>query len=575
MNHDARRNVCVILIAPGAFKRAELRGFFEMLSVHAEPAVRCLVRIGSLEEAEFLASILSADLKVEIHVLTHVDLEACELAGTTVFAPPGLTSTEADSLAVALSDVVLVGSSGKQAQVQDLAARYRKAEVPVGPRPTLTDQEPVEQLLPRATLAKQEHVDEILSLDPRTHEWFVPWHQVWGRSEAFLIAMFGLVPRWLNPAVIYEELSDENSTWRKDGPLRTLTLLLKSSPGTLGTAFLRPAKDFVKSPDQAPYFGPAEPKDAAEPKGWRGLCPDIRLRPDGGWTTVMTWFDAFERASGYGARCYRDMIWFAHLFAAVAVFSALVGFLWETPPTFEVVSLAAIAGIVLYASRGLQRRWMACRLGAEELRASIVCLTLFATPGVLLNEYRPGRGKHPSRYAAATADVLATRALRDHGLSKLDPDFTPRDAARWIRCIAHDQLVYHRRNQAKLERLENAVAVVGYLVFFAVFWVVAKAFPGHPPPWALLLTAGGPAIAAAFHGAITQLHVVDRAKSSEECAEDLEEIVTRLDKYIDDKGPEPNWSTVRLEARETADVMSKEVEGWHVVLARHAMSLPA
>jgi hypothetical protein len=310
---------------------------------------------------------------------------------------------------------------------------------------------------------------------------------------------------------------------------------------------------------------------------WRERCPDLRLRDPSGRTALMTWFDKFEVASGNGARCYRDLIWVAHLLAAFAVFSAIAGSFQQDREIWSVLEIVFLFGIVVavvHGRLGLHHRWMACRLGAEKLRASILCVSLFATPALLNRRYRPASGTGASRYAATTADALATRAVRDHGLSALPSGFTWRDAADWVLTVAEDQLKYHEVNHRKMEEIEDAIKVVTVVLFVLIVGVVLAHLVHYPISGALLATAGGPALLGALHGAATQLGIGHRARASEGCAAELGRAIKAFKASQETTKADPDqWNTVRTLAVATANSMSQEVEGWHSTLVREPMFL--
>lgn len=565
MSDRVKEDVCVILIASSAFSRDELRGFFEMLSVCPEPAVRCLVKINSLDEAESFAAVLSpGGLAVEIQILSHVDLGACPLPGATVFSmPPASTSADADSLAVALSDVVLVGSLGRQPGLQQQAVEHGKKEVPIGPRPGLS---------------KQEHVDDLMKIDPRSHR--VRFDRFWGKGELFLVALLTFLPSIAQSLYVMgiallaspERLSEAAA--EAGTVMQIRRRLLRRAFATLGLPFRR-LYDAV--------FGRRDLEPDLSPSGWRDICPDHRLRSRADRTTMMAWFIKFDRAGSSGARRYRDLIWLAHVFAAAAVFSAVAGARWPEEalwPMLEIGLLLAIALIVV-KGRDLYRRWMACRLGAEDLRASILCVSLFATPGLLNKSYGAAPDKQASRFAASTAHAVAVRAVRDHGLSNLHRDFGWQQAAKWVVSIAEGQLGYHRSNHRKLEDLERAIKFFNTVLFVIILFVVAMhllAIVGlvhFHLEWALFVTAGGPATVGALHSAAIQLNLVHRSRASEGCAQELAKAIGDFEDSLKAAGSEAvKWSAVRRLAVQTADIMTKEVETWHANLARQPIALP-
>lgn len=554
MSGKVRESVCVILIAAGSFEPRRLQGFLDLVATRDAPPTRCLVRVDSLEEARSLSGALSLGSDVDIQVLSHVDLSACSLPGATIVRmPPGSEAAEANELALALSDAVLITDKSPEPDLQRRARDAGKIKVELrGPLPEL----PVE-----------EHVDDLMKLDPRKHPG--GFYCLWGRGEALLVALLTFLPSIAQSLYAMGTVLLEKPQATPGLPTSTRWRQFRQAFGTLFIPVLRLFEAILGWRDFRPYLAP---------EGWRTLCPDDRLRNLDAQPAMMSWFDTFELAGGNGARCYRDLIWLAHLLAAAAVCSAVAGSLWADEKIWSWIEFALLAGIALIVWRGrsgLYYRWMACRLGAEELRASILCISLFATPGLLNKSYRTDAGKQASRYAAPTADAIAMRAVRDHGLSNLDQDFNWFRAKTWVLNIAEDQLGYHRRNHRRLEDLERAIKFFNFVLFALVILVVVWHLLGHEAGWSLFLTAGGPATVAALHSAATQLNIVHRSRASEGCASELGKAIDDFDQDMKDAETEAiKWKIIRRLAIRTADIMSKEVETWHAALARQPISLP-
>lgn len=550
MSIGVRENVCVVLVAIEDLDPGELGDFLERLANDNLQTHRCLVKVGSLDEAECLAAVLPPN--VDVQILTNIALPAWAFPNATVFnMPPGSQSAGAEGLALALSDVVLI--SGRDATTELHRRAKELGKVLIKPQDKLTP------------LPPQEHIDDLMRLDPQVHRVWL--YCVWGRLDALLAALLTFFPSigrafYAIATALFRKPKVDETTREKR---------LAAAGSMLLAPFLQLFDAILGWRDHSSYLGP---------RGWRDLCPDGRVGDRFVQPAMMAWFDRFERASGSGARCYRDLIWLAHLSAAAAVCSAVAGALWPGEELYwsilEILLLLGIVAIVWHGRNGLQRRWMACRLGAEELRASILCTSLFATPDLLLKTYRAHPGDQASRFAASTADAVAARAVRDHGLSNLPATFTAVRAATWVHTIAKDQLSYHQRNHTKLGRLEFAIELLNVTLFGGVIVVVVAHLLDYHSPWTLFVTAGAPAVAAALHGAATQLNIVHRSKSSEGCADDLSEVVKHLAPFlVENRQPAPDdWAVVREQAVRTANIMSKEVQDWHATLARQPLSLP-
>jgi hypothetical protein len=561
MNGDERQNVCVILIDIDVSSLEELKELFRHLSNWQGAAHRYLIKIETSEKARALADILPQD--EEVHVLSRSRLIDCPIPGASVFTmPPGSSEAEADNLLLALSDAVWLPKRTPWTDLQRRASKSGKVEVTIyGPVPWV----PMGQI--------QQHVDNLLKLDPKVRRVWL--HRFWGRVEALLIALLTFLPSLakgfyaMGTALLAQP--KEKPDFLPGALMRKRRRLFFEAVATLWFPFVRLFNVFGRR-NLDPYLAPP---------GWRDLCPDQRLKSQ---CAMMTAFDTFERASGSGARCYRDLIWLAHLFAALAVLTAVAGALWldqKVWSALEIILLLAIAVIVIRGRFGIYRRWMACRLGAEELRASILCISLFATPRLLTKSYAAASGNEASRYATSTADAKATRAVRDHGLSNLPPDFTSEDAETWVLNIAEDQLDYHRRNHRRLEELERAITFVNGALFVIVILVVAvhltEVVHLHHLhlDGTLFFTAGGPAAVGALHSAAIQLNIAHRSRASEKCARELAKAIAGFKTSLEGAGSEAlKWSAVRRLAVQTADIMSEEVETWHSTLERQPISLP-
>ena len=166
------------------------------------------------------------------------------------------------------------------------------------------------------------------------------------------------------------------------------------------------------------------------------------------------------------------------------------------------------------------------------------------------------------------------RAVRDQGLPRLAAPPKASDAAAWLHCIVADQIEYHRRNHGKLEHVESWV---GYAT--AGFFIIALlAVVMHPfTHWdsLLLVTAAGPAFAAALHGAGTRLGIVHRAALSLEMEQTLRQIDANLIKLMDGThSAEDSEREVRRLAFAAAEAMGSENRSWHGLVRRYRDELP-
>ena len=85
----------------------------------------------------------------------------------------------------------------------------------------------------------------------------------------------------------------------------------------------------------------------------------------------------------------------------------------------------------------------------------------------------------------------------------------------------------------------------------------------------LLVTAAGPAFAAAVHGIATRLGFVHRIQLSLDAERELSPILDELAKVIANaSAPEPTWIAVRKLAFRAAEAMGRETRSWHSQVRR-------
>lgn len=325
-----------------------------------------------------------------------------------------------------------------------------------------------------------------------------------------------------------------------------------------------------------PYFGPEdwEKKSLAKSEG-DGSSPIRRA------------FERFDRSALYGSYVHRDVIWYTHLLAAFAVFAAVAGHLdlfsglfgahnhvW---PLAEIAVLLVVAGITLWALRErLQHRWTACRFAAEHLRVARLCLPLLVVPSALATVEKPLAGDGTTKEDPFETDIEALaatkRSVRDQGLPLLDAQTSPTEGLDWLRLFVVDQRDYHHNNHHKLELLEKRLETFKLVIFGAAICAVLAHFAWD---WKelLLLTASGPALAAAIHGAETRLGIVHRKELSKTMEAKLNTILAKLNLALDAKS-KPSWPAVQEMAREAADAMVDENSSWRSLVRRERDFIP-
>jgi hypothetical protein len=168
------------------------------------------------------------------------------------------------------------------------------------------------------------------------------------------------------------------------------------------------------------------------------------------------------------------------------------------------------------------------------------------------------------------------RAVRHQGLPRVDYSaLSATDAARWVQLIVDDQMRYHEHNHITLERAEKSLGAVSTGLFALSMLTIVAGLRGEHAPSLLLLSAGGPALAAALHGAGTRLGFVHRAALSREMHKQLKEISFALDERIRTAGSSgTDWQEARAQTYEAAKAMGAENSSWHRLVRRYRDELP-
>jgi hypothetical protein len=252
----------------------------------------------------------------------------------------------------------------------------------------------------------------------------------------------------------------------------------------------------------------------------------------------------------------------------------------------ELVSLGFSALVIWARLARLQDRWTACRLGAEQLRIAQMSLPLLVLPPAFATTDAKPIGDRKIDYEFS-ALAQAKRAVREQGLPHVDYSSLPAaEAARWLQLIVEDQIRYHNRNHVTLERAEVTLNVVSAVVFVASILGVALPLfipslrhdavpPRLWPGYYLLLSAVGPALVAALHGAGTRLGFVHRAALSEDMKKRLTAIAESIDALIKSAdGSMKAWQEVRALAYAAAEAMGAENSSWHRLVRRYRDELP-
>jgi hypothetical protein len=510
----------VVLLVPEALgETADSEGLRKTLAGPPRPArvLLCLTGGAGHELANTVAQ-----LGLDLQILLAADAPQPQTKAYCLRAPAGMSPNDQIEFALALGDAVLVAPAADQHPAARLAAKLGKTIVAPGAG------------LPPLALEAFAH-----GLDPTLS----------GRRR-----INGRVEQWM-----VESLAFAWSGWNRDGRAESWKRLRRC----LG-----------------PGWGPAA---YFAPDGWHDVAPD-RAAIDAP-TRIVASFETMDRSALHGSYRHRDIVWLTHFGAAFAVFAAVAGYVWG-PAIFwgilEIATLTAVASAVYRARRSdLQDRWTACRFAAEQLRIARMSLPLLVLPPALAtaDDPPPGHGDSKDRpNFLALAEVK--RVVRDQGLPQLD-HLSLRQAAGWLHLIVSDQIAYHRRNHHKLERAEARLRALTQSLFaITVVAVLAHLVELSPvvhrhDNWLLLITAAGPAAAAALHGAGTRLGIVHRAALSEEMEKELSAIDVSLVSFGDTaKDPPEAWKEVRGLAYAAANAMGRENTSWHGLVRRYRDELP-
>jgi hypothetical protein len=543
----------VVLLAPDALHQSDLAEVGEMLAkAKAFSELRVLVALDRPTDLPLAAML--AQCAVSVQYLLGPDVKGSYAPEIVARMPPGLSARDMVDFALAMSDIVVANPNLLDQPSTKRAAAMRKAIISPG--------EPLPRLSNERTAAS--------GLEPYSGPFRKPLYFIAGRFDSALIeiAAFG----W------------RGWSWRGVG---------QSLEG-LRTCFSGSWPRVIDFP----------------PDKWRDHAPDQGILDRTG--PVRSRYELLERGALFGSRLHRDIIWLVHGMAAFAVFAAVGGEVWRDSSKAvcawgfgEAAMLLIAASLIWWArSNRLQERWTACRIGAEQLRIACMCLPLLVAPPMLgQSEGKSNEGTAPRRDRSApwpwtqrrsrhdlapNALAQAKRAMRDQGLPHDMGTFSPLQAVAWLDRFASEQAAYHHDNHRKLEsaerRLHNLTESIFVLTLAVVVWQLWRYWTSiQPEPRLslLLLTAFGPALAAAIHGAVTRLGMVHRAALSESMAQQLTAICVELGTLRKKLGameisPMPHiaWPEVRRLALLAAEAMGQENTSWHVLLAREPDDLP-
>jgi hypothetical protein len=524
-NHAAppqHPHTSVVLLAPELFPTPPDQPALHTTFTHPHRPTRLLVRLAAPTDLALAEALAHAGVAVELLVPAGMVLPPTPLPLARM--PPGSTESDTDELALALSDALLADANPPDLPLVRLAHQLTKPLLTPGKQPAVP---------PGSRRSMTHH------LDPEQSGWHRALRRYWGRWEQFYLELFAF-----------------NWKGRQHGGIATSSRRLR---GCL----------FSRKWEHTPYFAPETPES------WKDLAPDrAAIDPT---TPIVATFDRLDRSALHGAYIQRDLAWATHLVAAFAVLFAVAGSIGLFPalpdwvwPVGELLALfIVVVATVFSRSVALQDRWTACRFGAEQLRIARMCLPLLVVPSALCSVDEAPKGDDSLR---ALAEVK--RAVRDQGIPRLSPTPSPIDAAKWVELVVTDQRTYHRNNHRKLhcaeQRLNGLTIILFVMAFIAVCWHLASWYLAMGDnKYLLLVTAAGPAFAAAVHGIATRLGFVHRIQLSQDAERELSPILDELGKVIaNPSAPEPTWITVRKLAFRAAEAMGRETRSWHSQVRR-------
>jgi len=510
-------NTIVVLLAPELFATPPDRAGLQASLTRPHTRVRLLVRLAAPTDLVLAEALAQAGVAVQVLLPAGITLPPTTLPLARM--PPGGSETDTNELALALTDVLLIAADPPDLPLVRLAKQLNKTF-----------------LTPGTELAARTGPGHSIThrLDPEQPGRHRLLRRFWGRWEQFFLELFAF-----------------NWQGREHGGIAKSRHKLRAC--LLGRAW-----------EHTPYFAPEAPEN------WKDLAPD-RAALDA-TSPVVASFDRLDRSALHGAYIHRDLVWAVHLAAAFAVFFAVAGYILLCPrlpdwfwPASEFLALFFILTTTGFLRMARwQDRWTACRFGAEQLRIARMCLPLLVVPSALCSVDAPPGADDSLR---ALAEVK--RAVRDHGLPHVSPTASPIDAARWLAFVVADQSIYHRNNHHKLHCAERRLNWLTELLFLLAFFAVCL----HP--WAgnnrylLILTAAGPAFAAAVHGVTTRLGFVHRIQLSQDAERELLLICDKLRGVIASaSAPETTWIAVRKLAFRAAEAMGRETRSWHSQVRR-------
>src|SRR5262249_211324 len=255
---EVSEKVVVLLVPEALGGRADAKSLRKTFGAPPVP-IRILVCLAESPDPPLVTML--ADLGIDTEILVGAQVEEPTTSSFVLRALPGTSPQDLIEFAIALSDVVLVGSQLEQGQLVRHVTELKKRIVILG-----------DPLLPVPQLASPSHY-----LDPDVPGWHARGRRWFGRLEQAILEI--LAYAWLG--------------WTEAG-LAESNKRLRRCFGSMW-----------------------RPKAYFAPDGWQALSPDRTAIEASSKVAVR--FDALDRSALYGSYAHRDLTWFTHLLAAFAV----------------------------------------------------------------------------------------------------------------------------------------------------------------------------------------------------------------------------------------------------------------
>ena len=293
-----------------------------------------------------------------------------------------------------------------------------------------------------------------------------------------------------------------------------------------------------------------------------------------------------DHLANYYSLVYRSTYVFNFLFAALAVAVALNGIFIHEPKvksycvSIELAFIIVILLTWLYGHRHQwHRRWLECRHLAEVTRQ----VRLFAPLGSAGAAERPRRGAGTEEdwinwyvWSLRRRLPLPNCAIDSHYLEKI------RDAV--LHAEIEDQIGYHQRNAARMQKLDHRLHLSGLVLFGAtaalcftfviLVWLGAVDRIEAPHQTLILnaltfLTALLPTLGAALAAIHAQGEFRTLAEQSARTAKRLTAIANIF------AAEEPSFARMLGRIEKTSDVLTAELREWHTIFRTRPLALPA